>query len=193
MGELRRLADDLVMRTMNPQEPQQKDEPVDFFTDPDKYIEKKIQSDPRLAQLENSARAVKRNEMLSNLEKEFGKLETIGADPSFQEWVTGSKIRTELFMRADQGLDEAAARELLTTWKERSLINSTKQAKEDQEEELQRNLSAASSVKGASGASESGGKVYRRADIIRLQITDPKRYDTLLPEIRKAYTEGRVR
>jgi hypothetical protein len=36
-------------------------------------------------------------------------------------------------------------------------------------------------------------KIYRRADIIELMKTDPRRYQSMEPEIRKAYMEKRVR
>ena len=36
-------------------------------------------------------------------------------------------------------------------------------------------------------------KVYRRRDIIELMNSDPKRYEALMPEIMKAYAEGRVK
>ena len=39
----------------------------------------------------------------------------------------------------------------------------------------------------------SAKKVYRRRDIIELMNTDPKRYESLMPEIMKAYAEGRVK
>jgi hypothetical protein len=35
--------------------------------------------------------------------------------------------------------------------------------------------------------------VYRRADLIRLKMQDPNRYDALSDEIMQAYQEGRVR
>jgi hypothetical protein len=43
------------------------------------------------------------------------------------------------------------------------------------------------------GSGESGKKVYRRADLIRLKMTDPQRYDALSDDITRAYQEGRVR
>jgi hypothetical protein len=36
-------------------------------------------------------------------------------------------------------------------------------------------------------------KVYRRSDLIRLQLEDPNRYMDMQPEIMAAYAEGRVR
>ncbi len=37
------------------------------------------------------------------------------------------------------------------------------------------------------GTGESSKRVYRRADLIRLKMTDPARYDALQPEIMAAY------
>lgn len=193
-GELRKLADDLVMRSLQPETPATKEDPIDIYTDPDKYVAKAIENNPRLRQIEEAAVSAKRSELLSELKDRFGDVKEVVADPDFQEWVTKSKVRTELFVRADRGLDKDAALELLESWSERKMIQSTKEAKEKQEVDLSQRTNAAASVKGNSGVSETGaGKIYRRADIIRLQVTDPKRYEQLAPEIRQAYAEGRVR
>lgn len=192
-GELRKLADDLVMRSMQPATPTVPEEPVDIYTDPDKYIAKAIESNPRLQQIEAAAVSAKRTELLTELQNKYGKVDEIVSDPDFQDWVSKSRVRTELFVRADKGLDKDAALELLDTWTERKMITKTKEARDMQEERLGQDISAAGSVKGNSGVSEGSKKVYRRADIIRLQITDPKRYQQLMPEIRQAYSEGRVK
>jgi hypothetical protein len=50
------------------------------------------------------------------------------------------------------------------------------------------------STGGAKGSSETPSKkIYRRADIIELMKTDPRRYQSMEPEIRRAYAEKRVR
>lgn len=193
MGELRKLADDLVMRSLQPTTPEVKEDPVDIYTDPDRYIARMVDNNPKLKELEATAKSVQRQELLGELKSRYGDVEQIVSDPEFQDWVTKSKVRTELFVRADKAFDKDAALELMETWTERKMISSTKQAKEDQEMRLNDDLGAASSVKGNSGVSEGGGKIYRRADIIRLQVTDPKRYEKLAPEIRQAYAEGRVK
>jgi hypothetical protein len=62
-----------------------------------------------------------------------------------------------------------------------------------QKEDRQRQLKAASTGS-ASGSTEAPSrKIYRRADIIKLMQTDPKRYTQLQPEIMAAYAEGRVK
>jgi len=38
-----------------------------------------------------------------------------------------------------------------------------------------------------------GKKIYRRADLINLQVSDPNRYASLADEIHSAYAEGRVK
>jgi hypothetical protein len=43
------------------------------------------------------------------------------------------------------------------------------------------------------GTGETSKKVYRRADLIRLRLENPDRYDALSDEIMKAYSEGRVK
>jgi hypothetical protein len=43
------------------------------------------------------------------------------------------------------------------------------------------------------GTGESSKRVYRRADLIRLKMTEPDRYDALSGEIMQAYADGRVK
>jgi len=62
-----------------------------------------------------------------------------------------------------------------------------------QDEDRKRQKKAASTGT-ARGSSESPSrKIYRRADIIKLMQTDPKRYQALSDEIMQAYQEGRVK
>jgi hypothetical protein len=66
-----------------------------------------------------------------------------------------------------------------------------KQTNDAGETQRKSNLKAASVDVGGSG--ESGKRVYRRADLIRLKMQDPARYDALNDEILAAYSEGRVK
>ena len=43
------------------------------------------------------------------------------------------------------------------------------------------------------GTGESTKPIYRRADLIRLRMQDPVRYDSMADDILQAYAEGRVR
>ena len=69
------------------------------------------------------------------------------------------------------------------------------QQKEQVRTEKERELQAATAV--ASGSSQDAVSqskpIYKRAQLIRLQLEDPNRYADLQPEIFQAYKEGRVR
>ena len=79
---------------------------------------------------------------------------------------------------------------MLSTYKQ---LRSVKQKQTSNEGEVTRkqNLKAVGVDVGGSG--ESSKRVYRRADLIRLKMQDPDRYDALSQEIMAAYSEGRVR
>jgi len=78
----------------------------------------------------------------------------------------------------------------LSTYKQLRGVR-TKQTNDAGEASRKQNLKAASVDTGGTG--ESGKRVYRRADLIRLKMTDPQRYEALSDEIMTAYQEGRVK
>jgi hypothetical protein len=43
------------------------------------------------------------------------------------------------------------------------------------------------------GSGESSRKIYRRADLIRLKMTNPAKYEAMSDEILAAYAEKRVK
>ena len=113
-------------------------------------------------------------------------------DSGFQDWVQASKFRTDLFKEAD-AYNYDAADELLTHWKERSVIDKTAEVKEQQEATRKKALKSSKTESRSSAESTAGKKTYRRADLIRLKATDPNRYADLADEIYSAYAEGRVK
>ena len=191
VGELRKLADEFLRSQVNQREPEPEEE-VDFYDDPKAAVEKLLKNDPRLRQAEQTAAAMKAQAAQAQLEKAHPDFMDVVQDTAFQEWVKGSKIRTQLFMAADN-YDFDAANELLSTWKERSMINKTKEAEAEQEANRKAALKGAKSEGRSSGEAKAGKKIYRRADLIRLKQTDPQRYDALADEIYAAYAEGRVK
>ena len=98
--------------------------------------------------------------------------------------------RLELYTRADAQFDFDAANELLSTYKQLRGIK-TKQVATDGESSRKNSLKAAAVDVGGSG--ESSKRTYRRADLIRLKMNDPDRYEALSNEIMQAYQEGRVK
>ena len=193
VGELRRIVDDFVKaQTVSKQEqaPDVEDE-VDFFTDPDKAIARAIEKHPKVRQAEELTVNMKRAEALANLKSNHPDYGDVINDPSFGEWVAKSKVRQELFSRADRNYDFDSADELLTTWKERKQVVAQSQEIEKVERKQAIKSAATGSTKG-SGETASK-KTYRRADIINLMRTNPDRYEELAPEIMQAYAEGRVK
>jgi len=118
-------------------------------------------------------------------------MEQVLQDPKFAEWIKGSKIRTQLFVQADQAYDYDAAHELFSLWKERN--NVAKQTVSVEKQARKNTLKSASTGNARGTAEGSRRKVYRRADIIKLMKTDPERYQAMSDEILKAYAEGRVK
>ena len=193
VGELRRIVDEFVKAqtvTKQQQAPVVEEE-VDFFTDPDKAIARAIEKHPKVRQAEELNVQMKRAEALANLKTAHPDFNEVVQDGSFVEWIGKSKVRQELFSRADRNFDFDAANERLSTWKERKQVVSQSEAVE----KIQRKQAVKSASTGATkGSGETASKkVYRRADIIELMRTNPDRYEQLAPEIMQAYAEGRVK
>jgi hypothetical protein len=193
VGELRRIVDDFVKAqtvTKQQQAPEVEDE-VDFFTDPDKAIARAIEKHPKVRQAEELNEQMKRAEALANLKTAHPDFTQVVQDGSFVEWIGKSKVRQELFSRADRFYDFDAANELLSTWKERKQVVDQSTAVE----KVQRKQAVKSASTGSTkGSGETASKkTYRRADIIELMRTNPDRYEQLAPEIMQAYAEGRVK
>lgn len=110
----------------------------------------------------------------------------VGTD-EFRNYANASPIKQELYNRANQG-DLAAAKELIGTYKELRGA----QAPQSAQTSPVRSAALESSNPNVTRAA-SGKPVLRRADIVKLQTENPRRYRELLPEIRQAYLEGRVK
>lgn len=195
VGELRKIVDDFVKAQLAKEEAHASttnwDEDVDFFDDPQKAVERAIANHPKIKEAETVSRQLKQSEVLAKLKAEHPDYQTIVQDQGFIDWVTKSKVRTELLKRADQQFDFDSADELLTSWKERQ--NIVTEAKQNEEKSRKQQMKAASTGNTKGSAEAPSRKVYRRADIIKLMQTDPDRYMQLAEEIRTAYAEGRVR
>ena len=193
VGELRRIVDEFVKAqtvTKQQQAPEVEDE-VDFFTDPDKAIARAIEKHPKVREAEQLSAQMKKAEALANLKNAHPDFAEVIQSEAFGEWVGKSKVRQELFSRADRNYDFDAAHELLSTWKERQQVVDQSVAVE----KVQRKQAVKSASTGATkGSGETASKkVYRRQDIIELMRFNPDRYEQLAPEIMQAYAERRVK
>lgn len=196
VGEVRKLADELIKRQLHTatqvkEEEATKEDETDFLEDPDRYVKKAVEKHPAVIQAQQAALEMKKMQTLNRLQSEFPNLKEVVTDPSFAEWIKSSPVRTKLYVAAETQLDYDSAAELLNTW---NVIHSKKeeveQAKEQNKQARSKALKAATVDTGTVGMETK--KTYRRADLIRLQIQDPDRYSAMQPEIMAAYAEGRV-
>ena len=194
VGELRKVVDDYISSQQQPQAPQQPVEPeddIDYFTDPQGAVNRAIANHPSVKEAQQYTAQYKQQTSLAMLNQKHPDMQDILKDPKFQDWIKASKIRTRLFVEADQQYDADAADELFSLWKERkTVVNQT--AKVEQQARKQQ-VKAANTGNARGSSSQSRKKVYRRADIIKLMKNDPDRYQALSDEIMTAYAEGRVK
>ena len=193
VGELRKVVDTYIQTqlTQDQQEAPQEVEEVDWFTDPDKAVDRAIQNHPKIKEAEALTQQYKQSTAMAELQRKHPDMQQILQDANFAEWIKASNVRTKLFVAADQQYDHESADELFSLWKERQNIVQQTAAVEQQ---ARKQSVKAASTGNARGSTESAPKkIYRRADIINLMRTDPDRYAALQPEIMKAYEEKRVR
>ena len=194
VGELRKVVDDYISSQPQPPAPQQPVEPeddLDYFTDPQAAVNRAIENHPKIREAEEYTAQYKKQTSLAQLQSKHPDMQDILADNSFAEWIKESKIRTQLFVEADQNYNADAANELFNLWKERKTVaeqtaNVEKQARKQQ-------IKAANTGNAQGSSETTRRKVYRRADIIKLMKEDPDHYQALQPEIMKAYAEKRVK
>ena len=194
VGELRKVVDDYIA-SQTPSAPQQEtvepEDDIDYFTDPQAAVNRAIENHPKIREAEQYSSQYKQQAALATLNNKHPDMQEILADPKFAEWIKASKIRTQLFVAADQQYDADSADELFSLWKERKTV--VQQTANVEKQERKQQLKAANTGNARGSGEGSRKKVYRRADIIKLMRTDPERYQTLSEEILQAYAEGRVK
>lgn len=196
--EVRSLADQLLKQQLDSKAKEAK--PIeesledDFFADPASAVNRQVEKHPAVIEARQAALEMKRMKTAQQLSSKHPDFATIASDSGFQDWVKSSAIRLNLFAKADAEFDFESADELLSTYKELKQIKQQNQAQQsaDVESKAQEQAMKAATVD-VGGAGESSRKVYRRADLIKLRMTDPERYMQLSDEIMDAYATGRVK
>jgi hypothetical protein len=191
IGELRKWTDALISKTTQEKPSQEtsenKEEDIDFDLDPvaaaKQIVRKEIAN--AMKPLQEQAGVTKAESVRNALKENHPGYEQVVESPEFGEWVTASKIRTGLYQKADKELDYEAIDELLSTYK---ALHPPVQKEEVNREQL---LKDASLETGGTG--QSSGKVYKRTELIQLQINDPESYQSQMDDIQRAYQEGRVK
>jgi hypothetical protein len=194
VGEVRRLADELLKQQLsgnkNNTPPKEETQEIDFFEDPKTAVQKAVAEHPDVVAARKATQQFRQMQTQQALQQKHPDFKEIVQDGEFIEWVKASPIRLNMFAMADSQYDFAAADELLSTFKQIRTVKSKETAEVGNQVRKQNLKAAAVDV---SGTGESSKKVYRRADLIRLRMTDPNRYDALQDEIMAAYAEGRVK
>lgn len=195
VGELRKLTDEILKQQISTNKPQQQEEvsEVDFWSDPDTYLNKKLETHPDILAARQLQVQQKMQQTATLLQQNHPDFQQIASSQDFQDWVAKSKVRTQLYVQADKDYDYEAADELLSTYK--AISGKRTEVGQQQAAELsasrQKQLKAASVDAG--GGNESPKKFFRRPDLARLYQTDRERYNAMWPEIELAYKEGRVK
>ena len=191
VGEVRKLADELIKQNLGSRQQTRQEEPeVDFFENPQKAVQRTVDNHPDILAARQVTQEMRRAQIQQRLAQEHPDFGDIAKEQDFANWVKSSPVRIKIFEQADSGYDFDSANELLSTYKQLRTVKS-KQVSDEGEVTRKQNLKAVGVDVGGSG--ESSKKVYRRADLIRLKMQDPNRYDALSDEIMAAYQEGRVR
>ena len=197
VGEQRKLIQSL-LSAQNQQttieEPQE--EPVNFedafYSDPAQAVNSAIENHPDVIKAKEERVLSAQQQQLSVLEKSYPDWQKRVADKQFQDWVGKSKIRIEMFRKADSEYNPDYAIELFDMYDKINLVDKTKEVQKQEKVKAGKALRKTVSET-RSTASVGGKKMYRRADLINLQVTDPRRYESLADEIQLAYQEGRVK
>lgn len=197
VGELRKAVDQLVQSNMQTQAtatsaPEPEIDDSEFFTNPRGAVERLIAENPTLQSAQQVAAEMSKQQALAALQNAHPDMNKIVTDADFQKWVGGSKIRTEMFRKADQQYDYEQANELFNLWKERATTVTQAKAVEKLAQKQQLKRASTGSAR-ANPEGKAVKKVYRRRDIIDLMNRDPKRYQAMQSEIMLAYQEGRVK
>jgi hypothetical protein len=191
VAEVRKLADELIKQNLSSkQETIEKEPEVDFFENPKEAVRKTVDNHPDVLAARQASQDFKKMQIQQKLAQEHPDFGQIVQDSDFVDWVKSSPVRIGLYAKADGEFDYDSANELLTTYKQLKGVKA-KQTSDAGETQRKTSLKAASVDVGGTG--ESGKRVYRRADLIRLKMTDPARYEALSDEIYQAYSEGRVK
>ena len=201
VGESRKLLDQYIKQQLEQKHDTQpvKAQEIDWFEDPAKAVNQAVENNPILKQLQEQQAQQAQVVAQQTIEKAHPDYLDVAASEDFAQWVQGSKIRMGLYAKASN-FDVDSAMELLETYKSLRNIKTHKaeqtkaaddKLKQADEESRSKALKTASVQQGGTG--ESTKPIYRRADLIRLRMQDPKRYEGMADDILQAYAEGRVR
>lgn len=193
IGELRKLTDQMLDLQLkgSKQEAEPKKE-VDFdslMDNPSDVLNSLVNENPRLKAIEDQLHQAKLDTEKTAFEAKHPDAYEKVQSAEFQQWVNESPVRQQMFNEANGNYNYQMADELFTLYE--AIQGTRVVAKEESKIKREKDLKAASVEKGSTGAKSR--KIYKRADLMRLRMTDPDKYAAMEPEIIRAYQEKRVR
>ena len=180
LDELQRTLDALILQ-QGQNKPEEEKEEVDYFSDPEKAINANIESHPVVKELRQQINDLTGMTATQQLYTTHPDAAEVAKSEEFLNWVKAESGRKMMYAQASQ--DPVAAGMLISDFK------ASKPKPDNQKQEKAR---AKTGVTTSSSAPTSR-KIYKSHDIRELMKKDPKRYQSMMPEIRQAYAEGRVR
>ena len=197
LGEQRKLMQSLIEAQNKANETTPPEEPViqedNFFDDPVEAVNKAIENHPDVIKAREERMGNMQKHNLESLDKAYPDWQKTVQDSSFQKFIGDSETRTEMFRKADVDYRSDLAIELFDWYSQTQMSGATQEAVAEEKSKIEKQMKQTSSESRSSGESVGGKKIYRRADLINLQVTDPNRYASLADEIQSAYAEGRVK
>ena len=197
LGEQRKLMQSLIEAQNKVNETTPPEEPViqedNFFDDPVEAVNKAIENHPDVIKAREERMGNMQKHNLENLDKEYPDWQKTVQNSDFQKFIGDSATRTEMFRKADVEYRSDLAIELFDWYSKTKMSGATQEAVAEEKSKIESAMKKTTGESRSSGDSVGGKKVYRRADLINLQVTDPNRYATLADEIQEAYAEGRVK
>ncbi len=194
VGELRKLTDDILRQKVQPLEADQSSNEVgfdDLIEDPKAAIDKALAQNPRLAALEADIAATAQGTAHKAILERHEDADAVVQSPEFQKWVGENPHRQKMFADASNNLDAGTASEMLDLYKSNVQMK-TDAAIAARDGKASDGMKLAANEKGGKTPAKSR-KVYKRSELIKLKISNPRQYEKMAPEINKAYAEGRVR
>ena len=193
LGQLRGITDTLIQQSLK-----HSDTSADKHQGPiteEEFLEKPIETVQRLVEeavkpLKVSNEETRKAQALNMLERAHPDMRQLVEKQDFQDWVMASPVRQANWQRAANG-DFDYANEMFTLYKElhKDVGSTTTHVPKNTQ-----GLDDATTINRGSSrdASTVSKPIYRRSDLVRLQIEDPMKYASLQQEIMQAYAEKRV-
>lgn len=189
VGEVRKLADELIKSQLNKPKVEDRPEEVDYFEDPKEAVRRAVESNPAVVNAHQMALKVQQQMALQTLATKHPDYREVDSNNEFQDWVKSSRIRQQIYQSA-QAFDVDAADELIGTWKQ---LKATKQRAINEVEIQARDSALTAAAVDTTGTNETSKKIYRRAEIMNLRVHNPRKFEAMRDEIEQAYAEGRVK